>query len=186
MSDTILWDSFRNGDAKAFGSIYHVYVQALYHYGCRLTSDKNLVEDAIQDMFIELWNRRSGLGDTDSIKFYLLKCLRRRLVKMISFVDAVELTSDYHFEFTDSAEAELVAAQSKEYRMRELYDCLSSLTKREREAIYLKYYQSLSIEEISAMMSLSLKGTYNLLSKSIVALRKRISQTGIRRIQRIG
>lgn len=186
MSDIILWDSFRRGDAKAFGSIYHTYVQDLYHYGCRLTSDKKLVEDAIQDMFIELWKRRTGLGDTASIKFYLLKCLRRRLVKMISFVDAVELTPDYHFEFTNSTEAELIAAQNKEYRVRELYDCLSFLTKRQREAIYLKYYQGLSIEEISAMMSLSLKGTYNLLSKSIVALRKRISQTGIRKIRRIG
>lgn len=186
MSDLILWSSFKNGDAQAFGSIYHAYVHDLYHYGSKLTPDKKLVEDTIQDLFIELWNKRSNLGDTTSIKFYLLKCLRRRLVKMISFVDAVELKDDYHFEFVDSAEAEMVATQSRELQMKELYECLGFLTRRQREAVYLKYYQELSMEEISVMMSLSLKGTYNLLSKSIIALRKRIAQSGVRRIHKAG
>jgi RNA polymerase sigma factor (sigma-70 family) len=186
MSDLILWKNFKGGDPNAFASIYRAYVHDLYHYGSRLTPDKKLVEDAIQDLFIELWKKRSGLGDTNSIKFYLLKCLRRKLVKMISFVDSVELRDDYHFEFVDSAEEVIVADQSREDRLKQLYDCLSFLTKRQREAVYLKYYHDLSMEEISVMMSLSLKGTYNLLSKSIVALRKRIAQSGIRRINKAG
>jgi RNA polymerase sigma factor (sigma-70 family) len=184
MSDPILWNNFRSGDAQALSSIYHAYVRDLYHYGSKLTADKKLVEDTIQDLFIELWNKRSNLGDTTSIKFYLLKCLRRKLVKMISFVDAVEINDDYHFEFVDSVEAEIIARQTKEYQLKELYDCLKFLTRRQREAIYLKYYQELSIEEISMMMSLSLKGTYNLLSKSIIAMREHIAQSGIKRIHR--
>jgi RNA polymerase sigma factor (sigma-70 family) len=172
MSECSLWSSFKNGSKKSFEDIYNLYVQQLYHYGCRLSSDKELVEDAIQELFVELWSKREKLGDTDSVKFYLLKCLRRKIVKEINLHDKVELGENYHFEFSQPYEHTLISQEKNMQHSHELDYALRKLTKRQRESIYLKFNQNLSIEEISALMSLSLKATYNLLSKSIVTLRQ--------------
>lgn len=177
MSDSLLWQNFKSGDADAFSSIYHTYIQELYHYGSKLTADKSLVEDAIHDLFLELWNKRENLGNTNSIKYYLLKCIRRKIVKVIVLHDKVEIDEDYDFELSPAFEEVLMQQQLEEDKILKLNDALSSLTKRQQEAVYLKFYQALSIEEISAIMSLSLKATYNLLSKAIVSLRQNMSKT---------
>ncbi|WP_369007690.1 sigma factor, partial [Kingella denitrificans] len=46
-----------------------------------MSSDTIIVEDAIQDLFIELWNRREGLNpEVKNIKQYLYICLRRKIL----------------------------------------------------------------------------------------------------------
>ncbi len=61
--------------------LYKSHIEILYRYGHKLTTDTQLVEDSIQDMFIELWNSRKRLSDTDSIKYYLFRILRRKITQ---------------------------------------------------------------------------------------------------------
>jgi len=80
-NDSRIWDEFRSGNESSFIYIYQNYFDKLYNYGLRITKDEDLVKDAIQDLFIELRKKRSHLGKTDSIKFYLFKCLKRKIIK---------------------------------------------------------------------------------------------------------
>src|SRR5690606_16106282 len=68
-----IWDEFRNGSELAFTALYKMYVADLYHYGERLTDDKQLIEDSIHDLFVELWRQRSRYKPVQRLKFYLLK-----------------------------------------------------------------------------------------------------------------
>src|SRR5690606_26189782 len=69
--DGQVWDAFREGDEAAFVFIYESYFDRLFAYGLRVAGDAYLVEDAIQELFIDLRNNRNRLKETDSIKFYL-------------------------------------------------------------------------------------------------------------------
>ena len=82
MNDLALWKAFKSGDEKAFMTIFDRSTKPMYNYGCKVIGDGELVKDAIQELFIEVWQTRSRLRDTDSIKFYLFKCLRRKLIKL--------------------------------------------------------------------------------------------------------
>ena len=68
-SPSTLWNAFRQGDKAAFQQIYGLFSHDLLNYGYRVTNDRLLIEDAIHDLFIELWQSRSNLMETDSIKF---------------------------------------------------------------------------------------------------------------------
>src|SRR5438477_8459552 len=75
-----IWNDFRSGDPSAYSLIYRKYFFALYSYGKKFSSDKELIEDCIQDLFIKIWNNRDNLNDTTSIKYYLFISLKRKLV----------------------------------------------------------------------------------------------------------
>ncbi len=62
----IIWDKFKSGDQKAFEIIYNEYVDVLYAYGSKMTSDKSLVEDSIQDLFIDIYTYNIGFCESPS------------------------------------------------------------------------------------------------------------------------
>src|SRR6186713_841419 len=72
--DAVVWAALQQGHRKALDYIFEKHTRLLYAYGARITGDVLLVEDCIQDIFVELWNRHERLSATDNIKFYLLKC----------------------------------------------------------------------------------------------------------------
>jgi DNA-directed RNA polymerase specialized sigma24 family protein len=82
MDDVMLWAAFRSGDEKAFITLFDRFSPAMFNYGCKISAERELVKDAVQELFIDIWQSRKRLGDTDSIKFYLFKSLRRKLLRI--------------------------------------------------------------------------------------------------------
>ena len=50
-----IWIRFKDGDLDAFGEIYEEYIDLMYDYGSKITQDKDLVKDCIQDLFVDLY-----------------------------------------------------------------------------------------------------------------------------------
>ncbi len=84
IDDHRIWLKFRNGEEEAFSTIFRTYYSYLYHYGVKMAGgDKDTAKDCIQDMFISLWRTRETLGEVRSIRFYLLKAYRRKVLVYI-------------------------------------------------------------------------------------------------------
>jgi len=176
-SDLLLWKSFKSGNESAFILIYETYFEKLYSYGRRLTSDEGIIKDAIQDLFIELRENRENLGDTDSIKFYLFKCLKRKIIRELeSWVyKHEELKEGLPVEITFSHEQVLIDSQLDIEKTDRLNQALQGLSKRKREALYYLYYEGLSYEQIGDIMDLShVKSARNLVYKALDFLRRAI------------
>jgi RNA polymerase sigma factor (sigma-70 family) len=172
--DTMLWNSFRAGDEQAFIVIFDRSVKALHNYGVKIIRDSDLAQDTVQELFIELWKNRGTLGETDSIKAYLYKSLRRKLFRLKSKQAnklLVELPSEYFIETSPSVEFSLVAAQSSIEQAQKLTRLLGTLSKRQREAIFLRYFEEMEYEKIATVMDLSKQVVYNLVHKAIDSLR---------------
>ena len=65
---------------KAFSEIYMSNVDLLLHYGLKFTHSKELVFDAIHDLFLTLIRTKQNIGETDNIRLYLVKALRRQIL----------------------------------------------------------------------------------------------------------
>ncbi|MDJ1502727.1 sigma-70 family RNA polymerase sigma factor [Xanthocytophaga agilis] len=177
--DGILWNQFRAGELSAFTELYNTYVQTLYNYGKRFTPDKALIEDSIQDLFIELWNKKDHLSDTDSPKYFLMKSLRNKMLRKLEREHKYilnNLSEDYDFEVELSYEFSLVTEQASIEQRQQLQQALQQLTKRQREVIFLKFYENLSYEEIASLMAIELRSVYNLVSKAIDVIKRYISR----------
>ena len=152
-----LWHSFKNGDKDAFAAIYTLHVKDLLNYGYKVTSDRSLIEDSIQDLFVELWQSRSNVSETTSIKFYLFKALRYKItrnVKQNELAGAENIEFLNHFTyFQEDTFPSGVDVQS--VQMKNLRELIQKLPKRQQEAVNLRYFHNFSNEEVAQIMGVN-------------------------------
>lgn len=181
LDDLTVWNNFKNGDKKALAYIYTSTVKSLLNYGQKFIPDKDIIADLIQDLFVELWNQKEKLSQTSSIKYYLLKSLRYKIIRYNNqhknLAIRKGISDDYQFELVFSHESVLIEDISQEEEREKLLMALSQLTKRQKEAIYLRYYNNLSYNEIASLMSVSEQSVYNLVSKALKSLQQYLLYT---------
>jgi RNA polymerase sigma factor (sigma-70 family) len=156
-SDHELWSAFRQGDEAAFVDIYKTYVNKLYNYGTRFCSDNELVKDCLQDFFIYLRKNRESLGDTTSIKFYLFKAFRRRVVDYIKAQETEhrknQLATIFQLQIEVSDEVKFIDRQLHEQQIQRLNNAIAALTEKEREAVFYYFYEGLSYQDIAKILN---------------------------------
>lgn len=183
LADTDLWNAFRGGDEKAFAHLYQKFSPVLYSYGYHLCRNRDQTEDCIQDLFVHLHQHRSHLGETDSIKFYLYRSLRRRIAEKAQadsrWVSDEERGTRPELELDMPAEAGLIDEQTARDHKQKLDYLLNRLPKRQKEALYLMYFEELSYPEIAQVMGLEIKSVYNLIYSALVSLRGYIQDTNL-------
>lgn len=176
---TDYWEQFRQGHQEAFTHLYYRYVDALYHYGERLTPDRALIEDCLQDLFAELWNRHRQLPKVDSVKFYLFKALKRKIVKKRHQAQRFlsHPADEYDFEITLAPDFELADHQMTPPEKDRLLRAINQLSPRQKEAITLYFYDGFSYEEIGKIMLMGTRSVYNLVYRALAALRQTLGTT---------
>ncbi len=152
-NDSELWQAFTTGNERAFVLIYKKYVDVLYNYGKKYSSDSELIKDCIQDFFVYLREKRLNLGETTSIKFYLLRAFRRRLFLYIEKTNKQRTTRmDFDLEIEDCSTQAYINQDARKYKTKILKNSLDQIKPREREAIYLYYFEELGYKEIAEIM----------------------------------
>jgi RNA polymerase sigma factor (sigma-70 family) len=174
--DILLWESFRKGDREAFSTLFRNNYELLVRYGGKFTANTSLLEDLIQELFVELWQAKSRTAVV-SVRAYLLKSLKYKLLKSFrqSRVTLPPGDSDGPFEF--SHEHFLVAGEEEAERKRLVLQALEQLSDRQKEIIYLKYYQDLSYDEVCEIMNINYQVARNLLYQAIKSLKNRLPRS---------
>jgi len=171
----LLWQLFCDGDESAFEEIMSQYYRPLFRYGSRIWPDENIVRDCLQEVFADLWVRRSGLKSVQSVNFYLIKAVRnhllfeKRKLRSNAFLDEWREGDAFISEF--SIETELIREEEARFRSAKLESILNALPARQREVIHLKFFEDLSPDQIAEMMGLNRQSVYNLLHETLRKLR---------------
>ena len=179
-ADIALWKSFKEGHKDAFQQLYHQHFNSLYEYGCRLSTDIELVRDAIHDLFLKIWNNRLSLGNVAAVRSYLLVSLRgviynqlRRGARMA--MGAEEEESPFQLVF--SVESEYIRKETVSLQTRQLLDAMNQLSPRQKEVIWLRYMEELDYDEVAAIMGITVKATYKLSARGLDTLRELMNIT---------
>ncbi len=179
--DKQLWQAFKQGDRGAYEQIYRQNIRLLYEYAYRFVVDKQFINDCLQDMFVDIWEKRERLSDTDNIKFYLIKALRNRLLRSLEnsrkLTNAEDSFENLPFQLVASFETVLIEEQQQEALLRQLQNALNQLSERQKEAIYLRFYQNMSYEEIASLLGMEQQSVYNLIFRALESLRKKMNVT---------
>ncbi len=162
-----LWQRFRLGETAALEQLMVQSFNLLYRYGTKFSRDEAFIKDCIQDLVLDLWDRRVYLGEAVTVKAYLMASLRRRLHRGMSTQkwlpsDAAE-TNPLLFDIEFSVEESLIRQESTRELANEIKAYLDQLPKRQKEVIYLKFYENLSREEIAQVMGVTPQSVSNLL-----------------------
>lgn len=187
-SEKSIWHLFVEGDVNAFSTLFKTYYAPLHNYGLKISGNSTITEDCLQTFFVYLFDNRKNLGDVVHIKPYLFVSFRRALLKYLkkerkftSYDDVFENSSVFEF----CVEELMIEQEIITVKVQILKSLLNSLSTRERESIYLKYYTGLSTKEISEVMSISYQSVLNTLQKAFTKLKLNSNSTEIKKVFRI-
>ena len=176
MNDSLIWSAFKSGDRNAFQQIYAEHAESLLKYAYRFSRNDQLTEDCLQDLFIYLWDNKASIGETNNIRAYLLISYRRRILKVLKQeqkqVSSEE--SEIHFQML-SEDNPLTLDDNKEEQRQLIRQTMDKLSGRQKEIVYLKYYQQLDYEEICEVMGISYQSARNLLLRTLKSMRDILS-----------
>ena len=173
-SDKDLWDLFRIGNKGAFSLLYKRHIKGLFNFGLKHTSNKVLIKDTLQELFIDYWNKRATISKVENVKVYLIKSFRYKLLRSLA---KASKNRTYSFDelFLDFTDTEKIEDQLSEARRNALKKQLLKLPERQREVIYLRYYQNLKNAEIAEVLNMNYQSVSNLLQRALKNLRSSIT-----------
>lgn len=174
-TDTDLLDLMRSGDQLAFAEIYHRYKLILHHHAFTKLGDKAEAQDAIQEVFSNLWLKREALNITQNLSGYLYSSVRNYILNLIARKEVQDkyIASMVHF----SSEKNIVT----DHRVREnmlqqaIEKEIANLPAKMRQVFELSRKQHLSNKEIAAIMGTSEQTIKKQISNTLKLLRSRLS-----------
>lgn len=176
-SDTQLWIQLKNGSELALGKLVKKFFNPLQNYGYKFIKDEDFVKDCVQEIFIEIWQRRERLSVPDSVKAYLLSSVRKRVLRegyrqQILKGDDEKVIENEPSQSDFSAEWAIIEEESLQEITEKVKDSLGKLPKRQQEVLYLQYYQGLSREEIAEIMDINTQSVSNLIQTAFKSFRQ--------------
>lgn len=173
--DTQWLQQLQQNDPEGLALLMGKYYRDLFHYASKFTRDEELARDCIQEVFISLWERRRTASAILSPRHYLLRAVKNKVLKALykkgQHGYPFDLPDEYDFFQEFNIEQIMIEKQLSEEKAKKLGQALSSLSKRQHEVIYLKFYQHLDHGQIAEQMDISRQSVYNLLHESLQKLR---------------
>ncbi len=173
--ETSLWKQLISGDEEAFSLLFEKYYGLLLNYGKTLLGTSDLVKDCVQDVFVDIWTYRHSLNQDVVIKAYLLSSVRKRIARQFKrehiFLKSKELDS-VNFLYDFSIEDKIIENETIASKVITLNKHINELPPRQKEALYLRFNQGLSVTQVSEILDMNYQSTKNLLHRSILQLRK--------------
>jgi RNA polymerase sigma factor (sigma-70 family) len=174
------WNLFTsNGNEEAFSTIYHGHYNMLYYVGLKYTTDIQVIEDAIQNLFVNLLKNRTRLNPVINVRGFLIKSFRRQLFldlkkqkKLSLFGQITEAPFDYFYGTEDN----LADKDESDELQGALKQSLLNLSDRQKEIIYFRYDCDLSYEEISGILGISVESCYQSVYRSVKTLKADIEK----------
>lgn len=171
-TDQSLWQKLRTGDHDAVFTLYKSMYNALYNYGFYLCKNSVVVEDGINDMFLELYDKRTDLPDVTNIKYYLFTYLRRKIYKEKKLLEQHDvLGEDVETLFENSVQDYLIQLQIESDTKNRILQAINKLSPKQKQIILLRFYENVSYEEIADRMNLSVRTIYNNVYEALKSLR---------------
>ena len=174
-SDEMLWEGMMKGDPEQLLALYNRYYHPLLFLGLKEIRDPQLVKDTIQQLFLYLWEKKDSIQMARNVKAYLVTSFLRKLTrdwKRASRLSNLEVVHLQQMDETASTpEEELIFKTEQQDRSRKLVEFINELPGRQKDLIYLKYYEGLSYDEIVQQTGLAHRTVYNKIHEALKKLK---------------
>lgn len=166
--------AMQKGDQAAFRSIYNQYYKYLVVTAFNILGDSDTARDLAQDVFVEIWKKRTSISINASLKSYLRravvnKTLNKIKSNRINFDDPANLPEQVaSLHGQDDA---LHAADLEKI----IHKAISALPERCRIIFTLCRLEKLSHKEIAQQLDISTKTVENQMTRALSILRKSLA-----------
>ena len=178
---TSLVERVRKGDRIAFNELYRQYYPSLRSYA-ELFLDEEESEDVVQDVFLNVWLRKEGLDDSQSLQGYLLRSVYN---SSLNILKKKGRSNDYRsvyeqeieeigYKYYDPDANDVIRKLYNQDLRTEINAAINSLPARCREVFTLSYLHDMPSKEISLQLGISLSTVDNHIYSALKLLREKL------------
>lgn len=172
-SDKQLLHMLRDGDRKAFESIYKRYWPQLFDAAYKRIKSREIAEEIIQELFTYLWCKRKEIEIVHSFSTYMNVALKykvfnyvRKEINKNKYIDSVKQIQTFNYAVDESVlYNELNAVIEKE---------INNLPERCKQVFQLSRNENLTLKEIALKLDISISTVEKQVSKALKILRNNL------------
>lgn len=161
---------------REFQELYHKHFNGLANYAYSVLKDKDAAKDVVQDVFLDLWNKRETLSIKTSIEAYLVRAVK---FKSIDFIRKDKTKQQYVTKMTPASvplsEESDDDDEETANRKKQLSYAIAQLPTKCRQVFLLSRLNGYTYKEIAEEMNISPKTVENQISRALKLLRQKLS-----------
>ncbi len=177
-NELLLIDRLKNGDTKAFDTLFSIYGPRLYAFTNGYLKSRFDSEEVVQEVFLTIWRKRKDIDLSLSFKSYLFKITYHHILEAFNKVRKRDAFKQEMMEqavpFTNDMEERL------DYQM--LLDKVDGIIKtlpaRQQEIIIMRKKEGIAVKEIARQLDISPKTVENHLSEALRSLKNDLKEEG--------
>jgi len=159
-------------DRRAFDQIYIATSPKLFGVVMRILKDRTLAEDALQEIYVRIWQKASSYRSGQQAPMaWLAAIARNHSIDVIRANKRVHDDIEEHFELESAdrnPEEEAVMAGERN----RIDECLKALETKKAEAVVSAYVEGFSYQELADRYSIPLNTMRTWLRRSLASLRE--------------
>ncbi|KEO71882.1 sigma-70 family RNA polymerase sigma factor [Anditalea andensis] len=155
-----------------FNAVFEEHWEVLYKAAYSRIQDQAVVEDMLQDIFIDLWSRRDSIIIRSTLKAYLLTAVKYRVLKFLHQKNQYYIRDIQGLDFVNATEEEVHPFDLLYERLEVV---LQKLPEKNRLIFKLSKLEGYSTQEIADKLDISSQTVHNHLTKSMKIIRTELS-----------
>lgn len=173
--------AFKNGRMKEFEKIYRLYNSRVYGFICSMINDRIAAKDLAQDVFLQIWDKRSNIDSEGNFEGYLFTITKntvylhlRRELLLQSYI-STQTTELEKKEPEREPEAEKML--DNKLLEENILKLVKELPQARREVFLLYWKSQMTYKEIAGVLDISEKTVATQVHRTLQFLRERLNKT---------
>ncbi len=161
-----------NSDEKTFEELFRSHYKRLCNYAYTLLNDNDESEEAVQQVFIQLWEKRNVMEINFSVQAYLFRAVRNNCLNKIKHQKVKQAYTDEILQLNNESAGTHISYQ--EELKDQIHKAIESLPEQCRLIFKLSRYEELKYSEIAKELNISIKTVENQMGKALKVLREKL------------
>lgn len=153
LTDVQLMNKIRVGDFDAFRLLFERYYSPLCNFANSRLQDDFIAEDIVQELFTKIWEERTRIQFTSSIKSYLYTAIKNRSLNRLN-AETIRRKHTDDFRRNQNEQISDIDIEMEEFR-NYLVECIEKLPPRCKAVFEKSRFEDLKQEEIAGAMQIS-------------------------------
>ncbi|WP_235298383.1 RNA polymerase sigma-70 factor [Portibacter marinus] len=160
---------------EEYKQVFEEYYNPLCNFAYKYVNNSDTAEDVVQEVFVQMWQKREKIKLTSGIKSYLFQSTRNKAIELIrrnklqaAYVDEEIQKAETTYELEDESENYLLKEQ--------LFKSIRQLPPKCQKIFVLSKMNGLTYGEIAEELDLSVKTVENQIGRGLKLLREKLTK----------
>jgi RNA polymerase sigma-70 factor (family 1) len=168
--------ALQQGDEQVFEKIFRHYYQRLCNYAGSILNDMDEAEECVQQMFLNLWEKRSSVSVTTSLKSYLFRAVHNAALNRIKHGKVKQLYAEEYVRSTPQTIGHTDKELEKTELQKQISKAIAQLPEQCRMVFKLSRFENMKYQEIATHLNISVKTVENHMGKALKLMREQLKE----------